>query len=319
MTYADASRPSVAIIGAGWAGLACALKLAKAGFAPIIFESAPEAGGRARRAKFDHVSRDNGQHLMLSGCQALIELLTEIGVNPPRTPFRYTDGTRGLDLSNTRGSAGLILALIQAPSFSWAARFSLIRAMLRLKWQAWRVPPEQTVAQWLKAQRQPATLITHFWAPLALAILNTPLEQAAMTRLAAVLRDTLGQGAGALEIVQPTADLSTSIVTPLLNHIMAAGGQIHLRTRVRAVSHAGARGYTLTLDEPTTAQTFAAVVLAVPPWALVHMALPFDATPLARQFGSQPIATVYLGFDAEVHLPTPLVLLAGPTPTDACG
>lgn len=318
MTFADASRPSVAIIGAGWAGLACALKLAKAGLTPVIFESAPEAGGRARRAKFDYVYRDNGQHLMLSGCQALIELFTQIGVNLPRTPFSYTDGERGLYLSNTRGAAGLLLALIQAPGFSWAARFALIRAIVRLKRQGWRVPHTQTVAQWLEAQHQPTVLITHFWAPLALAILNTPLEQAAMMRLAAVLSDTLGKGTDALGIMQPSADLSTSIVTPLLNHITMAGGQIHLRTRIRAVSEPSASGFTLTLDDATSAHNFAAVVLAVPSWALTHMALPFDATPFASQFGAQPIATVYLGFDAEVHLPTPLVLLDGPTQTDAC-
>ena len=46
MTLPGDSRPSVAIIGAGWAGLACALRLARKGFKPVVLESAPEPGGR---------------------------------------------------------------------------------------------------------------------------------------------------------------------------------------------------------------------------------------------------------------------------------
>ncbi|MFM7123430.1 MAG: FAD-dependent oxidoreductase, partial [Fluviibacter sp.] len=49
---------SVAVIGGGWAGLACALKLAKAGYTSVVFESAPEAGGRARRAPVEGIDRD---------------------------------------------------------------------------------------------------------------------------------------------------------------------------------------------------------------------------------------------------------------------
>lgn len=49
------------------------------------------------------------------------------------------------------------------------------------------------------------------------------------------------------------------------------------------------------------------------------MALP-DSLPtstLAKSFGAQPIATVYLGFATDFHLPAPLLQIAGPTPGDA--
>ncbi|MDZ4355037.1 MAG: FAD-dependent oxidoreductase, partial [Variovorax sp.] len=39
----------LAVIGAGWAGLACAVEATRLGHAVTLFEAAPMAGGRARR------------------------------------------------------------------------------------------------------------------------------------------------------------------------------------------------------------------------------------------------------------------------------
>lgn len=317
MPHADDSRPSVAIIGAGWAGLACAFKLARAGFRPTVFESAPEPGGRGRRANIHDADRDNGQHLMLSGCTALSGLLAEIGVDLPRIAFAYTDGTRTLSLAGRRGRTSLLRALLTAKGFSWCDRVSLCRALLGLQLSGWQVPHDLTVAQWLKAGRQPASLIEHFWAPLALAILNTPIEQAAMSQLAPVLRDTLGTGTDALEILQPHADLSASVVMPLVNRITAAGGTLHCGQRVNAVQRNDDGRYALVLHHAGTTVNFDHVVLAVPPWALPHIDLPFATSALAERFGAQPIATVYLGFNPAQRLPTPLVQIAGPTEADA--
>ena len=41
-------RPSVAVVGAGWAGLAAAIEATRAGAQVTLFEMAPAAGGRAR-------------------------------------------------------------------------------------------------------------------------------------------------------------------------------------------------------------------------------------------------------------------------------
>ncbi|HEB98580.1 MAG TPA: FAD-dependent oxidoreductase, partial [Thiotrichales bacterium] len=38
----------IAIVGAGWAGLAAAITLARHGRPVTLFEAAPDAGGRAR-------------------------------------------------------------------------------------------------------------------------------------------------------------------------------------------------------------------------------------------------------------------------------
>ena len=318
-----ATSPSVAIIGGGWAGLACALRLARSGFHPVIYESAPEPGGRARRAPLvddrkQPVWRDNGQHLMLAGCRALNTLCDEIGVTLPQTPFNYTDGHRQLSLAGRRGRSGLLVALLNARGFRWHERLRLLQALLVLQWQGWQVMPAQTVQQWLIARHQPSALIRDFWTPLALAILNTPIEQAAMARLAPVLRDTLGGGCEALALLQPAADLSATVVTPLVTALTAAGGQIRCGQRVEAVTLKApdaTGGYRLSFQDGTQRDTDQ-VVLAIPPWALSRLALPFATVDMTTRFGTQPIATVYLGFEPTIQLPAPLVQMAGPTADD---
>ena len=124
---------SVAIIGGGWAGLACALKLAQAGYTPVVFESAPEAGGRARRAPVEGRDRDNGQHLMLGGCLSLQALFQAAGIQLPAVPFRYQSGSRQFAVPVKAGRFGLALSLIRAHGFSWYERYRLICALGRLQ------------------------------------------------------------------------------------------------------------------------------------------------------------------------------------------
>ena len=66
----------VHIIGAGLAGLAAAVALARAGYRATLYESGPAAGGRCR-SYFDRelaARIDNGNHLLLSGNRAALEV-----------------------------------------------------------------------------------------------------------------------------------------------------------------------------------------------------------------------------------------------------
>lgn len=280
---------SVAIVGGGWAGLACALKLAKAGYAPVVLESAPEPGGRARRAHVEGRDRDNGQHLMLGGCQSLKALFDAVGIQLPVVPFTFRSDTRQLSVPVQAGRLGLALALCRAPGFSWAERYQLLRALTHLQIRHWQVDQTLTVADWLQQAKQSDSLINEFWAPLALAILNTPLHEAGMWRLAPVLRDTLGQGGSALCLLQPIANLSASIVDPIVSAIQQAGGSIRCGVRVTGVEPT-ASGYQLLTHNAST-EVFDQVVLALPTWALSHLSLPpsLNATAWAQSLVGNPL------------------------------
>ncbi|MFZ9616628.1 MAG: FAD-dependent oxidoreductase, partial [Fluviibacter sp.] len=276
----------------------------------------PEPGGRARRAHLEGRDRDNGQHLMLGGCQSLKELFKAAGIQLSEAPFTFSSGTRQLSVPADAGRLGLALALCRARGFSWPERYQLLRALTHLQIRHWHVDQTQTVADWLQQAKQTDSLIKEFWAPLALAILNTPLHKAAMWRLAPVLRDTLGHGGNALRLIQPESNLSASIVDPIVSAIQQAGGSVRCGVRVSGVEHT-ASGYQLLMHNASS-EVFDQVVLALPTWALSHLSLPpsLNATAWVQSFGSQPIATIYLGFESSFRLPAPLLQLAGPTPDD---
>lgn len=319
MTEAPApARASVAIVGGGWAGLSCAFQLSQAGFKPVVFESAPEAGGRARSALIEGQHRDNGQHLILAGCESLTTLLKDAGIEVQTVPFVLQSGTRRLCVPSEGGRLALAISLCQAQGFSWGERYRLISALLVLQVKGWKVPATQSVAEWLKATHQPEALIQEFWEPLALAILNTPLEHAAMHRLAPVLRDTLGLGGHALDIISPEDNLSETIVKPLINALTKLGGSVRCSQRVAAIKP-NDHGFEMSLHGTDDAYHFDQIVLAIPPWALKKLTLPEALNPkkLAHEFSAQPIATVYLGFEPSFRLPAPLLQIAGPTTADA--
>src|SRR5258707_12146725 len=55
----------VAVVGAGYAGMAAAVTLAERGIPVTVFESGPVPGGRARRVVSQGTELDNGQDVLI--------------------------------------------------------------------------------------------------------------------------------------------------------------------------------------------------------------------------------------------------------------
>ena len=93
---------TVHVVGAGLAGLACALRLADAGRRVALYEAARMAGGRCR-SYFDAslgLTIDNGNHLLLSGNRAARDYAKRIGasdalVGPERMRLRFSRRAHG--------------------------------------------------------------------------------------------------------------------------------------------------------------------------------------------------------------------------------
>ncbi|NCV90017.1 MAG: hypothetical protein EBW19_07490 [Betaproteobacteria bacterium] len=96
MTHARAmrKRPNIAVVGAGWAGLACARLLQDNGFQVKVFEASRTIGGRARGLQVklgaETYDLDNGQHLLIGAYRAVRALLTRYG-NPQTYRFDAPD------------------------------------------------------------------------------------------------------------------------------------------------------------------------------------------------------------------------------------
>ena len=77
----------VAIIGAGWAGLASAVVATQAGHHASVFEASHAIGGRARALKGTlpdgrPVTLDNGQHILIGAYTETLRLMRLVGIAP---------------------------------------------------------------------------------------------------------------------------------------------------------------------------------------------------------------------------------------------
>lgn len=317
---------SVAIIGAGWSGLAAALELTQAGQRVSLYEAAPLAGGRARRADIRGLALDNGSHLMLGAYTATLKLLARVGGDRhlERRPL-VLDQPPHFRLALPRLPAPLHLAwgLMAARGLGIRDKLAAATFMAHLQRQAYRLEQDMPVTQLLDQQHQPPHLQTSFWQPLCLAALNTPAEQASAQVFAQVLQDSLGGGRAATDLVLATRHLGALLPDPALDWLRQRGQEIRLGCRIQAI-HPVAEGWQLQLPEGQS-RRHDRVILAVAPQHAAPL-LP-QAAPTASSTTSsaqtrllaslqgltyQPIATCYLAYPPDIVLPWPLLALAGP-------
>ena len=78
---AESRRLSLAVVGAGWAGLAAAVRGTQAGYRVTLYDMAPQWGGRARGVQVDGLRLDNGQHILIGAYQRTLELMRTVGAD----------------------------------------------------------------------------------------------------------------------------------------------------------------------------------------------------------------------------------------------
>ncbi len=107
---ATSARRSIAVIGAGWAGCAAAVELARRGCAVHVYEAARIAGGRARRIDLHGHAVDNGQHILLGAYRDTLHLMHQVGLEPAslllRLPLRSQAVTQHVQEHPRRGALG---------------------------------------------------------------------------------------------------------------------------------------------------------------------------------------------------------------------
>lgn len=81
---------SVCVLGGGIAGICAALKLAREGFDPEIFEARASAGGRASAVEWRGARLDNGSHAAMGCCRNLFGFMEELG-GPVSAAFSRAD------------------------------------------------------------------------------------------------------------------------------------------------------------------------------------------------------------------------------------
>ncbi len=288
----------VAVVGAGYAGMAAAVSLAQRGVPVSVFESGSVPGGRARRVRIsfngqDH-ELDNGQHILIGAYAELYRMMRVVGVPADavlRMPLeiRYPAGfhLRALLLP---APLGLLGGLLSARGISLTERLGAVRFVRALRTQRFRMQQDVTVDQLLHRHGQDGRIGHYLWRPLCVSALNTPPELASANVFLAVLRDTLFGHAQASDLLLPRVDLSRLFPEPAAAFVHAHGGEIRLQTPVK--------------DLGALRSSFDHVIIAVGPHQLKAL------LPDAPEYSYQPIYTCYLQYGPAVGLPFPMLGLA---------
>src|SRR5262245_7844818 len=154
------SAPHVAVIGAGWAGCAAAVVLAKGGVRVSLIEQARALGGRARGVALDGLALDNGQHLLIGAYHRTLRLIERVhpaGRAPPlfhRLPLTLhpfgarAKGSVALRARPLPAPLHLAAAIAAARGLTLPDRLALIRDFRHLSRTGFHAPAGQTVAQY---------------------------------------------------------------------------------------------------------------------------------------------------------------------------
>lgn len=300
----------VAVVGAGWAGLAAAVEATRRGHQVSLYEMAGQPGGRAREVPGEAPigPLDNGQHILIGAYRETLGLMHQVGANPTRLLLRrplclaYADGA-GLVLPPGAAVPAFLRAVWGQRRWPAGARLALLAAAARWRLQGFRCDPRLTVGE--LTQGLPSVLRDELIDPLCVAALNTPAAEASATVFLRVLRDALFAGPGAADLLLPRARLSQLLPGPALRWLGEAGAQLRLQHRVQ---HLAPRE-----DEPgwtVEGEAVDRVVLACTSTSAAALAAP-HAPGWAEQAGAirhEPICTVYL-HSQGTRLPWPMLAL----------
>ncbi len=322
-------RYDVIVIGAGFAGLSAAVRLAGKGARVLVLEARSRLGGRATSFADRETGEmvDNGQHVLMGCYTETLAFLGEIGALGNLRSAQQLSVTM-IDRAGVKtrlvcptlpAPLHLVAGVFEWDALDWRDRLAVLRMAGPLRRaRRERLPgareiaasPGETVDAWLIRNGQTARLREMLWEPLALAALNQAPGQAAAPPFARVLAEMFGSDPRLAAILLPAKPLHLMYAEPARDFIERRGGTVQTGATARLTI-----GGTLQVEASGELWNPQAVIAAVPWFALRDLINPapaaLDPTLLAAgRMASSPIVTVNLWFDRPV-LDEPFVGLPG--------
>lgn len=301
---------NVAVIGAGWAGMAAAVALAQKNTRVTVFEAARHLGGRARAVEIDGIELDNGQHILIGAYCETLRLMRAVGADPDKLLLRQPlaieyPGKFSLRAPRLPARLHLGAALLTASGLSWSERMAAARFMTKMRDNGYRIAADLPVAELLAQHRQTGALARYLWEPMCVSALNTPPASASARIFLNVLRDGLDGARGSSDFLIPRADLGRLFPLPAAAYVSANGGSLLLGTPVRDLDKC-ADGFAINAGP----QRYSHVVLAVGPHQADTLLDRFEQLATTRlkvaALEYQPIYTCYLQYPQQVSMPQPM-------------
>ncbi len=316
----------VAVIGAGWAGLAAAVAATQAGHHATVFEASRTLGGRARVVQGllpdgCDVALDNGQHILIGAYSETLRLMELVDADPTnallRLPLtlRFHDGS-GVEFPRWPSPFDAAAGIARARGWSLLDKLSLLKSSASWQMRGFTCDRNVTVTQLCSSLRP--KIMAELIEPLCVSALNTPAVRASGQVFLRVLRDSLFGAAGSSNLLLPKVDLTSLFPAPAARWLETRGARLKMASRVDqliATAHPG--GWHIDGEAfdhvilATSASHASALVdasvqlgngsstLAMRAWADAARALQFEA-----------ISTVY-AFATGARLSQPMLTLRG--------
>ncbi|HEV2371526.1 MAG TPA: hydroxysqualene dehydroxylase HpnE [Streptosporangiaceae bacterium] len=333
------SRPHVAVVGGGLAGITAAIALGEMGSHVTLLEARPRLGGATSSFRRGGLTIDNGQHVFLRCCTAYRGLLRRLGMTGAVSMQDRFDvtvlspaGGARLRRSVLPGPLHMARALAGYGLMSPAARWRAVAAALAMT----RLDPARAefdglrLGDWLAAHGQDERARRVLWDLFTVSTLNVAGDDANLALAAKVMRTALLSANDAADIgvpAVPLGDLHGRAAAGLLGR---QGASVRVGAKVAAVEPLPEGGFRLRLADRgrsvggrqpaaglsrRTAESRVvdadAVVLAVPPPVAAALAPPgvhaqpdgVDGAPGPQQWrllGTSPIVNVHVIYDRPV-------------------
>jgi len=313
----------VVVVGGGFAGFAAAIVLQERRHEVVLLERRGILGGRATSSR-DAVTGDdvdNGTHLMVGSYSATLDLLRRAGADD----LLQVQQDLQLERVDERGTTALSCPPLLAPLHLLVGLAGL-RVPLAVKLQAIRLglavrfgrrPEGLTLAEYFRRTGQGEAARRLVWDPLALAILNEPVERAAAVLFHRVYQEAFLRDHRASRLVFPRRGWGV-LMDRLSDYFESRGGRVLRGSRaaglvvadgrvtgVHYLQRSEKREEIAAGEAPVPRlESTDAVVSAVPPPALLEL-VPEEhrqASPFGTldRFSGSPIVSVDLWLDRVV-------------------
>ena len=245
-------RFDVVVIGAGFAGLSAAVRLAGKGARVLVLEARSRLGGRATAFADRETGEmvDNGQHVLMGCYNETLAFLDDIGALgnlriAPQLSVTMIDRTgrkTRLVCPALPAPLHLVAGVFEWDALGWSDRLAALRMAGPLR-RARRellpgareiaASPGETVDAWLVRNGQTARMREMLWEPLALAALNQSPSQAAAPVFARVLAEMFGSDPRLAAILLPAKPLNLMYAEPAREFIERRGGSVRTGAAAR--------------------------------------------------------------------------------------
>ena len=327
----------IAIIGAGWAGMAAAVQLTESGHHATVFEASRSMGGRAKGLMEklpdgSQVMLDNGQHILIGAYTETLRLMRLVGVDPDRALLRlpltlkFPDDT-GLEFSDWPAPLNALGGIWRARGWGKRDKVTLLLAASAWRLRGFTCDPSHSVAQ-LCARVTPR-ILHELIEPLCVSALNTPADRASGQVFLRVMRDALFGEGGHSDLMLPRVDLSSlfpraaahwiarnTVQNSVQDNVFGRGGQVNLGHRMHLVyPDKRTGGWVLELDNydavilATSSDDACRALANMDTRAPKELADEVDGwVRCARALQHEMIATVY-AWGPGIQLPRPMLAL----------